>query len=193
MKLSENIQLVIKKNINEISDKDSLPNIVHIGPGHVVINVTGIEETEIQNILDNPEIDDNYYFRFSITENLIENKNEARCYLTKSGKTLFRSKRKADEIFFLGLEFIVIEVINLGKSKPNGSEVFKVFINRKTIDPKTGVQTSEEIWSEKKSGRIENYLPEELEYFKEFLRKTKNRVVTRTNNNTIDKGKTKDR
>lgn len=162
--LEKCLQLVIKQELK----KDDLPkeiqdNIIHFGLGHSVIKVTEVNKSHIDSLIQNLE-KDRYYFRMSFLEDLATPSNKARIYMTHEAK-FFKPKISKDYLYFLGLNFVIIELTKVDYSENYKVDSFKCTIKKVTVDAVTGDVSEELLWEKQKYGRIENYLPSKLDMY----------------------------
>jgi hypothetical protein len=162
--VSRCLQLVLKQELdrNELTE-ELKQDLVHVGLGHSVFSVDPQSRGHIDELISNYS-EDKYYFRMSFVEDLTELNTTTRSYLTHDGKFL-KPKVNGNVLYFLGLDFVVIEIEKLQHSDKFGLDNFHCVIRKLTVDASKGTISEEIIWDKTKYGRIEYYLPNKLKAF----------------------------
>lgn len=149
--------------------------IIYSGLGHVVLKADLLKE-EQPEILEKIKKDGNCFFRISMMEDLKENKNEVRCYLSKDLKIFKAKKIETEKLFFLGIDFTLITLEEISKSKNfQGVSQYRCEIKNLSID-KDGNIVEEILWEKTKYGNIENFLPKDLSKYKPFVKSNRKKL-----------------
>jgi len=163
------LQLVVKEEIElEILEGVGLDQyLLHVGLGHTVLDASQIKLDGKKGILDNfvSRFDETkYYYRLSFVESLKLPSESSRCYMTHEGN-FFKPKISGELLYFLGLNFIIVEVLSTNTSKNFNINNYQCTIKKITVSAVTGDIVEELIWSKSKFGRIETYLPTKLKEY----------------------------
>jgi len=153
--------------------------IIYSGLGHIVLDCNLLKD-ENMNLFNrikeaNPN---NYFFRLSFMEDPNENINEVRCYLTNELQYLKAKKISKDNyLCFLGINFTIISVEKLSKSKHfDDVSQYHCLIKNIYIDNDMGEIKEEVLWDKTKYGNIESFLPKELTKYSSFIESSRKRL-----------------
>jgi hypothetical protein len=162
--IGRSLQLVLKQELNHAELHEALTNnLVHVGLGHSVFEVNPESRGQIDELLKG-YTEDKFYFRMSFIEDISEVTDTSRSYMTHDAK-FFKPKVNVNTLYFLGLDFVIIEVKKLEHSEKFGIDNYNCVIRRLKVDAVTGEVKEEVLWDKTKFGRIENYLPSKLKEF----------------------------
>lgn len=163
--ITRTLHLVLKEEVNPLKMANSRirDSIIHVGLGHSVFEVDERNKQDLLELLEQYPTE-RYYFRMSFVENLSESTGSARSYMTHDGK-FFKPKVSGKTLYFLGLNFVIVEVERLDRSENFKVDNYRCTIKKYTTDPVTGDVTEETLWEKTKFGRVENYLPSKLKEF----------------------------
>jgi hypothetical protein len=163
--IGQTLQLVLKEELvrEELTSQALKDNLIHVGLGHSVFNVEQEFRGQLDELLSNYPTE-KYYFRMSFVEDLSKATDTSRSYMTHDAK-FFKPKVNGDILYFLGLNFVIIEIEKLERSEKFNIDNYRCVINKITVDAVTGNVTKELLWDKTKYGRIENYLPSKLKAY----------------------------
>jgi hypothetical protein len=113
----------------------------------------------------------------SFVEDLAQSHSTSRSYMTHDGK-FFKPKVNGEVLYFLGLNFVIIEIEKLEKSQNFKIDNYRCTIKKITVDATTGEIEEEILWDKTKYGRIENYLPTKLKLYSVPIYQCRRRLLS---------------
>jgi hypothetical protein len=163
--IGQSLQLVLKEELDrdELGSQRLSDSLIHVGLGHSVFKVEDDCKEEVNELLKKYSTD-RYYFRMSFIEDLSQDADTSRSYMTHDAK-FFKPKVNGKTLYFLGLNFIIIEVERLQRSENFNIDNYRCVIRKLEVNAATGEIQEEVLWNKTKFGRIENYLPTKLRDF----------------------------
>lgn len=178
-RISCSLQLVLKEELDRESLETLKDGLIHVGLGHSVFNVTDENGKQLETLLLNYTTE-RFYYRLSFIEDLTTKGHSSRSYMTKDAK-FFKPKVNGKTLYFLGLNFVIIDITKLERSENFGIDNYKCVITEITVDAQTGDVKEEILWEKSKFGRIENYLPSKLADFRAGVSQCRHRLVSGSN------------
>jgi hypothetical protein len=163
--VGQSLQLVLKEELDrsELESQALRDNLIHVGLGHSVFNVEADFRGQLDDLLARyPQ--EKYYFRMSFVEDLSRGDESSRSYMTHDGK-FFKPKVNGSILYFLGLNFVIIEIERLERSEKYNIDNYHCVIRKITVDAVSGDVKEEILWDKTKFGRIENYLPSKFKVY----------------------------